>query len=73
MSGELDGTRVAVLATDGVEQAELEQPWQALVDAGARPEPIGLEPGTITAHQHIEPGDTKDVDVGRTILEQFAR
>jgi protease I len=63
MSGELNGKRVAVLATDGVEQAELEQPWQALVDAGARPELIGLEPGTITAYQHIEPGGTKDVDV----------
>jgi protease I len=35
MSGELNGKRVAVLATDGVEQAELDQPWQTLVDAGA--------------------------------------
>ena len=33
MAGELNGMRVAVLATDGVEQAELDQPWQTLVDA----------------------------------------
>ena len=52
-----------MLATDGVEQAELDQPWQALVDAGARPELVGLEAGTITAYQHIDKGDTKDVDV----------
>ncbi|MCZ2816857.1 type 1 glutamine amidotransferase domain-containing protein [Modestobacter sp. VKM Ac-2984] len=63
MSGELNGKRVAVLATDGVEQVELDQPWQALVDAGARPELVGLEAGTITAYQHIDKGDTKDVDV----------
>ncbi|MCZ2827902.1 type 1 glutamine amidotransferase [Modestobacter sp. VKM Ac-2986] len=63
MSGELNGKRVAVLATDGVEQVELEQPWQALVDAGATPQLIGLEPGSITAYQHIEPGDSKDVDL----------
>ena len=63
MSGELNGKRVAVLATDGVEQVELEQPWQALVDAGAQPELVGLEPGSITMYQHIDKGDSKDVDV----------
>ncbi len=41
--------RVAVLATDGVEQVELDQPWQTLVDAGAEPELVSLESGTITA------------------------
>ena len=63
MSGELNGKRIAVLATDGVEQVELEQPWQDLVDAGAQPELVSLEPGTITAFQHIDKGGTKDVDV----------
>ncbi|MGY1749120.1 type 1 glutamine amidotransferase domain-containing protein [Modestobacter sp. SYSU DS0511] len=63
MSGELNGKRVAVLATDGVEQVELERPWQALVDAGAQPQLVGLEPGSITMYQHIDKGDTKDVDV----------
>ncbi|WP_369130301.1 type 1 glutamine amidotransferase domain-containing protein [Modestobacter roseus] len=63
MSGELNGKRVAVLATDGVEQVELERPWQALVDAGAQPQLVGLEPGSITMYQHIDKGDTKPVDV----------
>ena len=55
--------RVAVLATDGVEQVELDQPWQALVDAGAEPELVSLEIGTITAYDHIDKADTKKVDV----------
>ena len=63
MSDELSGKRIAVLATDGVEQVELTEPWQALVDAGARPELVSLESGSITMYQHIEPGDSKDVDV----------
>jgi protease I len=62
MSGELNGKRVAVLATDGVEQAELDQPWQTLVDAGAQPQLISLAPGTITAYEHIDKGDTRTVD-----------
>jgi protease I len=63
MSGELNGKRIAVLATDGVEQVELDQPWQALVDAGAQPQLIGLETGTITAYDHIDKGDEKTVDL----------
>ena len=54
--------RVAVLATDGVEQVELERPWQTLEEAGAQPELVSLESGTITAYQHIDKGDTKTVD-----------
>ncbi len=54
--------RVAVLATDGVEQVELERPWQALEEAGAEPELVSLDGGTITAFQHIDKGDEKRVD-----------
>jgi protease I len=63
MSGELNDKRIAVLATDGVEQVELDQPWQLLVDAGARPQLIGLEAGTITAFDHLDKGDKKTVDL----------
>ncbi len=59
MAGELDGMKVAVLATDGVEQVELDRPWQALEEAGAEPVLIGLDSGTITAYQHIDKGDTR--------------
>jgi protease I len=62
MAGELSGMKVAVLATDGVEQVELERPWQTLEEAGAEPELVSLEAGSITAYQHIDKGDTKQVD-----------
>jgi protease I len=62
MADELSGMRVAVLATDGVEQVELERPWQALEEAGAEPELVSLAPGSITAFQHLDKGDTKSVD-----------
>ncbi len=62
MAGELDGMKVAVLATDGVEQVELDRPWQALEEAGAEPELVSLEGGTITAYDHIDKGERKKVD-----------
>ena len=62
MAGELNGMKVAVLATDGVEQVELDRPWQALEEAGAEPVLVSLEKGTITAYDHIDKGDTKKVD-----------
>ncbi|HEY0400515.1 MAG TPA: type 1 glutamine amidotransferase domain-containing protein [Blastococcus sp.] len=62
MAGELNGMKVAVLATDGVEQVELDRPWQALEEAGAEPELVSLEGGTITAYNHIDKGDKKTVD-----------
>src|SRR3954468_19541564 len=63
MAAELDGMRVAVLATDGVEQVELDRPWQALEEAGAEPELVSFESGTIQAFEHMDKGDTKKVDV----------
>ena len=54
--------KVAVLATDGVEQIELDRPWQALEEAGAEPVLVSLDTGTITAYEHIDKGDTKKVD-----------
>ena len=53
-SGPLDGRRVAFLATNGVDESELEQPWQALTAAGARVELISLQPGEI---QSISKGE----------------
>ncbi|MCT2583385.1 type 1 glutamine amidotransferase domain-containing protein [Actinophytocola gossypii] len=58
----IEGKRVAFLATDGVEQVELDRPWQAVTDAGGRPELIGLEPGELQAFNHLDKGDRKPVD-----------
>jgi protease I len=62
MAGELSGMRVAVLATDGVEQVELDRPWQALEEAGAEPDLVSLDSGSITAFDHIDKADPKKVD-----------
>ena len=58
----IDGKRVAFLATDGVEQVELDQPWKAVTEAGGRPELVSLETGDIQAFNHLDKGDTKHVD-----------
>ncbi|MFL5574886.1 MAG: type 1 glutamine amidotransferase domain-containing protein [Gemmatimonadaceae bacterium] len=66
----LRGRRVAVLATDGVEQVELTEPWRALEAAGAEPELISLAPGRIQMMKHDDKGDTFPVD--RTVAESRA-
>jgi protease I len=63
MPNELEGRTIAILAADGVEQVELEQPRAAVKDAGARTELLSLDDGEIQAMNHdIEPGDTFEVD-----------
>jgi protease I len=59
MAGELDGRRVAILATHGVEQAELEQPRSAVDGAGARSTLLSLSTDPIQAmNSDIHKGDT---------------
>jgi protease I len=62
MAGKLDGKTIAFLATDGTEQVELTEPWQAVRDAGGTPELISLEPGVIQAFNHLDKADTFSVD-----------
>jgi len=54
----LNGKKVAFLATDGVEQVELEKPLEAVREAGGEPELISLKKGEFQAHQHLDKGDT---------------
>jgi protease I len=58
----IEGKRVAFLATDGVEQVELDRPWQAVTEAGGQPELVSLASGEIQAFNHLDKGDTKPVD-----------
>jgi protease I len=62
MANELKNKRVAFLATDGVEQVELTEPWKAVEDAGGEPELVSLETGTIQGFNHFDKGDTFTVD-----------
>ncbi|MGQ0573291.1 MAG: type 1 glutamine amidotransferase domain-containing protein [Pseudonocardia sp.] len=63
MTGRLEGKRIAILATDGVEQVELTGPRDAVTREGARTELLSLADGRIQAmNGDIEPADTFDVD-----------
>jgi protease I len=62
----LTDLRVAVLATDGVEESELTEPVKALRDAGARVTIVSLKPGQIQAVRH-DLDKTVKVKVDRTI------
>ena len=71
MARELQGKTVAFLATDGVEQIELTDPWEAVEGAGGRPELVSLESGTIQGFNHLDRGDRFKVD--RTVGDADAR
>jgi protease I len=63
MANELAGRTIAILAADGVEQVELEQPRGAVEDAGARTELLSIDDGEIQAmNSDINPADTFGVD-----------
>jgi protease I len=61
-SAQLDGVRVAILATDGFEQAELLEPRKALDAAGAETELVSLQKGKIKGWNHKEWGEEVEVD-----------
>lgn len=74
MSAPLTGRRVAILAADGVERVELEQPRDALTSNGARAELLSLNPGTIAARDHdLDPAGEFRVDlvVGRASAADY--
>jgi protease I len=63
MASELKGLRIAFLtANEGIEQAELTAPWQAVKDAGGTPELIAPESGEVQAFNHLDKGDRFPVD-----------
>lgn len=62
MSNILKGKKIAFLATDGFEQIELTDPWEALEKEGAELELISLEEGQIQGVHHDKKGDKFDVD-----------
>jgi protease I len=63
MADELRERTIAILAADGVEQVELEQPRQAVEDAGAQTTLLSLDDGEIQAmNGDINPADSFAVD-----------
>ncbi len=67
MGGTLEGRRVAFLCTDGVELVELNQPLEAVREAGGRAEVLSLEEGTFTGFNHLDKAG--DVTVDRVVAD----
>jgi protease I len=63
MANELQGRKVAILAADGVERVELEQPRRAVQDAGAETQLLSIHEGEIQARNNdIEEAGTFTVE-----------
>lgn len=59
----LKGKRVAILVTDGFEQAELLEPRRALQEAGAKVDVVSPKKDFVQGFQHDERGERVAVDV----------
>lgn len=63
MNEQLTGKKIAILATEGFEQSELELPREALNEAGATTQLISPEERRVRAWDEEDWGETFDVDV----------
>lgn len=73
MAGQLNGRKVAFLATDGVEQVEFTAPWNALKQAGAEVRLVSDKAGEIESVNHDEKGQkfAVDMDVSSVTARDF--
>jgi protease I len=74
MAQELHGRRIAfVVANEGIEQAELTSPWQAVEEAGGQPVLVATKSGQAQAFNHLDKADTFDVDLttSEAVVDDF--
>jgi protease I len=63
MADALKGKTVAFLvATEGIEQVELTEPWKTVEEAGGTPRLVAPEGGEVQAYNHLDKADTFTVD-----------
>jgi protease I len=62
VAGELQGKKIAFLATDGVEQVEYTEPRKAVEQAGATAHLLSLKTDDVQGFNHLDKGDTFPVD-----------
>jgi protease I len=51
-----------LVATEGIEQVELTEPWRAVEGAGGTAVLLSTETGKVQAFNHLDPADTFEVD-----------
>ncbi|MPZ73174.1 MAG: protease, partial [Nitriliruptorales bacterium] len=60
---DLSGKTIAFLvATEGIEQVELTEPWRAVTQAGGTAKLLSTDPGEVQAFNHLDRADTFPVD-----------
>jgi protease I len=70
MEQELSGKKVAfIVSNEGAEQVELVRPWEAVREAGGQPVLVAPKPGKVQAFNHLDKGETFDVDVTTAELQ----
>jgi protease I len=52
-----------LVAGEGTEQSELQQPWQAVTEEGGRPVLVSPARDKVQLFEHLDRGDTQQVDV----------
>jgi protease I len=63
-TGTTEQQKVAFLvAPEGIEQVELTGPWEAVEQSGATPVLLSTQGGTVQAYNHLDKGDTFEVDL----------
>ncbi|MGZ4277110.1 MAG: type 1 glutamine amidotransferase domain-containing protein [Solirubrobacteraceae bacterium] len=62
MADKLKGKKIAILATEGVEQVELIEPRKAVEAEGAQTELLSLEAGDFQGFEHLDKGETFTAD-----------
>jgi protease I len=70
---DLKGKSIAILATDGYEQSELEVPLARFEEAGAKVDIVSVKPGVIKGWHHGDWSRTVDVDkvLGEVSADQY--
>jgi deglycase len=63
VAGELQGKKIAFVATDGVEQVEYTEPRKAVEQAGAEAHLVSPKQDRIQGMNHLDKADTFPVDV----------
>jgi len=62
-----------LVASEGVEKAELVEPWAAVEDAGHQPVLLSPDTGTVQLFEHLDKADTRPVDaaVSQVTVEDY--
>ena len=63
-----------LVAAEGIEQAELVEPWAAVADGGYQPVLVSPESGTVQLFEHLDKSETRPVDltVAEANIDDFA-